>query len=530
MNSVKNKFFTHEICVCDPNSDALKSSAEMEIRMKNGNRDEKKINIVLGCILLVGLTSLPLFTDFLLSGRFLAYQLLRIESLKAGLSQFGISLWAKPDWLNPQGFSFAFFYGDSFLYIPAFLRLIGLDVQMSYRLFLILINAVTVIFSYVSFRELFQDAYTGLLGTTLYSASVYRLFLMYAEGELGEVLALAFLPLALLGGCRILLGGEKQEKKTDFCFLGLGLSGVFRSHILGFGIAVLFLLVLLLIQIPKWKTAGLWKQLGLSALAFLLLNGNYLYGILQYIKSGEFVLNPVSGQMIQKNGLQAAQLFMCFYQAGGSHEFGSGGVNEAAPVGLGFVLFLAILAFFYLVFVYGESLDREDKANGWKAFGIGAAACFMSLLCFPWDALLKLSGLTSSLVSMIQFPWHFLFAALPAFSLLGCLTYRMVQKKFPGWGRLYGIGLVGAGCMGSSYMLANMLFTYDFVRLKTGEELWFPTAKEGEEAMQALASGIKVSPAPGIWYVLTVLCLLAFAGCIWYLWKNRKSETTEPME
>ncbi len=29
-NSVKNKFFTHEICVCDTDSDALKSSAEME--------------------------------------------------------------------------------------------------------------------------------------------------------------------------------------------------------------------------------------------------------------------------------------------------------------------------------------------------------------------------------------------------------------------------------------------------------------------------------------------------------------------
>ncbi len=40
MGSVKNKFFTHEICVCDTNSDALKSSAEMGISVKKSAKEK----------------------------------------------------------------------------------------------------------------------------------------------------------------------------------------------------------------------------------------------------------------------------------------------------------------------------------------------------------------------------------------------------------------------------------------------------------------------------------------------------------
>ena len=78
-------------------------------QIKIAKRDEKKVNIVLGCLLLTFLASLPLFTDFLLYGADLQFQLLRIEALRDGLKEAGILLWSKPDWIEPKGFSFAFF-------------------------------------------------------------------------------------------------------------------------------------------------------------------------------------------------------------------------------------------------------------------------------------------------------------------------------------------------------------------------------------------------------------------------------------
>lgn len=493
-------------------------------QIKNRKWDEKKINIVLGCLLLTFLVSLPLFTDFLLFGADLQYQLLRIEALKDAFKEVGIALWAKPDWVEPKGFSFAFFYGDTFLYIPVLLRLVGVDVQMSYRLFLLLVNVATAFGAYAAFRKVFQDDYAGLLGSALYTMSIYRIFLLYAEAELGEVLALLFLPFVLAGICMIFRNKEK-EQGFGWVWFSLGLSGVLRSHILSFGITVLFLVLFAIINFGSLKKAAVWKELGKSVPAFLLLNLNYLYGIVQYVRVGGFVVNPVSGMPIQDKGVQIVQLFMGFYQAGGNREFGTRGADEAAPVGLGLVFLVSVMVFCYLVFVYGEDFQKEEKKNGYAALGLGLLACFLSTLVFPWDSVLKWSGLASSLVSMIQAPWHFLQMGLLALSVLGCMTYRMAKKKYGSpCGRLYGLGLAGFGCLFSSYLIANLLFYDDFVRVKTGEELWAPIAEEGKEAMPVLAVGLQIFKADILWYTLTAVGVVTLAGCILYIVKKRQKQ------
>lgn len=491
-------------------------------QIKKANRDEKKINIVLGCLLLTFLASLPLFTDFLLCGADLQFQLLRIEALKDGLKEAGILLWSKPDWVDPKGFSFAFFYGDTFLYIPAFFRLAGIDVQMSYRIFLVIINAATAFGSYAAFRTMFRDDYTGLLGSALYTMSIYRIFLLYSEAELGEVLALIFLPFVFTGICMV-FQKEQGERKYGWIWLSLGLSGMLRSHILSFGIAVVFLIIFVVIQFGRLKETAVWRQIGAGAAAFLLLNCNYFYSMLQYVRIGGFVINPVSGVPIQDKGVQIIQLFMGFYQAGVGREFGTNGAGSAAPVGLGIVFLLAIFVFCYFLFVYGEDFEREEKREGVIALGMGLFACLLGTLCFPWDSVLKWSGFMSSLVSMIQAPWHFLQAALLAFTVLGCITYRMLGKKFGAlYGKIYGLGLAGAGIFSSSYLVANLLFYSDFVRVRTGEEIWVPIAEEGEEGLPVLASGVQLFEAGGIWYVLTAVSVLTLGWCILYTVKNRK--------
>lgn len=489
--------------------------------VEKGKQDVKKINIVLGCLLLIFLASLPLFTDFLMAGADLQYQLLRIEALKNGLKEAGILLWAKPDWVDPKGFSFVFFYGDTFLYIPALLRLAGVNVQMSYRLFLLLINVATVFGSYAAFRKVFRDDHAGLLGCTLYGMSVYRTFLLYAEAELGESLALIFLPFVLAGAWLIFCEKDKKEN-NGWLWLSLGFSGMLRSHILSFGITALFLIMFTLICMDSLKKTFVWKQIGISAAAFLLLNSNYFYAVSQYIRIGGFVLNPVSGMPIQDKGVQIVQLFMAFYQAGGNREFGTQGVDHAAPVGLGLVFLVVILVFCYLVFVYGKTFAKEEKEKGYAAMGLGLLACFLSTLCFPWDPVLKWSKIISSLVSAIQAPWHFLQAALLAFTVLGCLTYRMVEKKYGIYcGRIYGLGLGAMACFSSSYLAANLLFCFDFVRVRTGDDIWRPLAGEGYEAvLPILASGMQVFEADRVWYVLTAVGALTLAGCVVCIWKS----------
>lgn len=493
--------------------------------MKNQKWDEGKVNIVLACTLLTFLVSLPLFTDFLLLGTDLQYQLLRIEALKDGLKEAGILLWAKPNWIEPSGFSFAFFYGDTFLYIPALLRLAGVDVQMSWRIFLVLINGATAFGSFAAFRKIFGEDRAGLVCSALYTMSVYRIFLLYAEAELGEILALVFVPFALAGAV-LILREEQEKEKSGWLWLCVGLSGILRSHMLSFGITVLFLLIMTAIYGIRLRGAALWKQAFLGIAAFLLWNLNYIYAVIQYIRVGGFVINPFSGVPIQGRGVQPVQLFMAFYQAGGNYEFGAQGVGGAAPVGLGLVFLAAALVFCYFMFVCGEDFGKEEKKRGYTALGLGLFSCLLGSLCFPWDSVLKWSDLTSSLVSMIRSPWHFLQAGLLAFSMLGGITCQMVEKKCGDFcGKIYGIGLAGTGCFCASYLVANLLFYSDFVRIQEAEQLWVPMAEEGEEAMlPVLASGLQVNGADGIWYVLTAVGIAAVSACAAAVWKRRRGE------
>lgn len=495
-----------------------------------GKWNEKKGNIIFGLMMLVFITSLPLLTDFLISGTWLSYQLLRIEALQEGIKEAGILLWAKPDWIAAEGYSFAFFHGDTFLYIPAVFRLLGCGVQTGYKLFLTGINVGTVGISYYSFKRLSGDAYTGLLGSALYSVSVYRMFLLYSMAELGEAEALTFLPLVLLGS-GLLLEREDKKQNEGWLWLAFGLSGILRSHILSFGITVCFLVLFTAACWKSWRKAVFWKEAAFSAGLFLLLNLNYFYAMAQYIGTGEFVLNPVSGEPIQAKGLQMAQLFMCFYQAGNSYEFGTGGVSNAAPVGLGISFLMVPAVFCYLLLTEGRELERAEKRKGILCLGFGLAACYMSLTVFPWDFLFRQSGVMASLVSAIRAPWHFLQAALLLFTMLGCVVYGMIKRRYPVWGRACGIGFVGLSCFVSSYLLAQMLFTCDFVRITEAERVWMPAVEEGKEAAPLLANGLKTCKPDMIWYVLTAVSALTLAGSIIFLLrrltKKRKEREAE---
>jgi len=481
----------------------------------SGAEREKMINIRLVCLIIVLVASLPLFTDFLLNGTKLSYQLIRIEALKNGLQQYGLHLWAKPEWIQPLGLSFAFYYGDTFLYIPAVLNLLGFSVMASYRIFLIIINIATVAVSYHVFCKMFQNEYVGVLGAALYSASVYRMFLMYGEAELGEIIALVFLPLVLYGCYLIFM---KQDSKWAYIWMVIGLTGMLRSHVLSTCIALLFVLIIALIHIKQYKCKYAWIQTALVFASLVLFNLNYLYTMYRYTTCGIYLLNPLEGQMIQSKGIHLAQLFMCFYQAGGSHEFGTTGIIDAVPVGLGVSLFAGALVFLYLLFVYGDMYERKVKTNGYKAFFVGLAACYLGALCFPWDRIFKLGNGMANIISMMQEPWHFLQIGLIAFSALACIVYGMIKEKNASYSKIYGVVLVVSTLLFSSYLVANMLFTYDFVRVNTAEEIPY-----GEIA----GMGVQVEMMHTSWYLCTAIAVLAVvATIVKYVW-DRKSVRNE---
>ncbi len=480
--------------------------------VKSTTRDDRKINARLGCILLIILSSLGFLTDFLMNGQKLNYQLIRIEALAQGISDVGLHLFSKPVWIDTMGNSFGLFYGDTFLYIPALLRLCGVSVQLSFQIFGVLINVVTVLLAYLVFSRLFDNVYTGLLGAALYSMSVYRMFLMYAETELGEILALVFVPVVIYAVAVLFYEKDADRFDRAFLYLALGLSGIRRSHMVTFVLAVLTLIVILLINFRTWKSGRLWMQLGLAIVSFLLINASFFYDMKLYLGVHADV-NPTAGMDIQTYGLQVAQLFMCFYQAGTSRDFGGSGVNNAMPVGLGFVMLVMVLLFLYLALVYGKELDAKKRRAAWQMTVLGLICAWLATLLFPWDSLRRSGEGLGHLISALQAPWHFLSMALAIFTVLGCLVYELIKERFPEYYRIAGVGAFLLGVLSGAYALANMLFVYDFSRIYTNEEIFYDGIAERM---------IDAAPVGTTWYLAEVISLAALAAAIVLLVKKKK--------
>lgn len=81
-------------------------------------------------------------------------------------------------WLYGHGYANSLFYCDTFLVIPALLRLIGFPMSVSYGGYIFLVNLATAIVAYIGFRGIFRDRMTGMLGSMLYTLHriVYTIF------------------------------------------------------------------------------------------------------------------------------------------------------------------------------------------------------------------------------------------------------------------------------------------------------------------------------------------------------------------
>ena len=201
---------------------------------------DKKIKIAPALLAIVILASLPLFLPGIegRTGQDLQYHLNRIEGIAEAIKAGQIGSRMQAYWLNGYGYPTSIYYGDLLLYIPAFLRLLGLPVVAAYKAFVVLINAATAAISYVCFAAMLgqkfgqrlganssvksgansgqkSDAnsvetsdcsccsYIALACTAAYTLSAYRFLDLYVRAAVGEYCAIMFMPIIALGMVRL---------------------------------------------------------------------------------------------------------------------------------------------------------------------------------------------------------------------------------------------------------------------------------------------------------------------------------------
>lgn len=125
-------------------------------------------------------TGLPLYRDGLPYGNDLTFHLYRIEGLCQGLLSGQFPVRIQPGWLDGYGYAASVFYGDIFLYIPAFLHIIGFSLQDAYKCYAEIVNIASIFISFYAFWKISRNRTAAWAASVLYVGSVGRLYLLYS--------------------------------------------------------------------------------------------------------------------------------------------------------------------------------------------------------------------------------------------------------------------------------------------------------------------------------------------------------------
>lgn len=400
----------------------LWNAFRLKERMTNGSLDEceykEQRSIFYIMVLIVLASSVPLFTGYEIAAADTGYHLLRIEGIKEGLltGQFPVRL--QPNWLQGYGYATGIFYCDTYLYIPALLRILGFPVGIAYLTYKFLVNIITVILTYFSFSKMFANKWSAVLGTMLYTLNIYRLLCMYIKDHLGQYTAMAFLPLLAYAIWRLLKEDvDTLEYRRNWMVLTIAATCIVQCHVLTCEITLLFCVILGIVFLSKIFRKETLKQLALAVVAILGMNLWFLIPFIDYMMTQQLNITGenVYTRVIQGYGSLIPQLMNVFSLAGGSDKNVSDGMQGEIPFTVGSVLLLTLVYFLYLWYI-GKVKNRQIKVCA----VLSILALFMSTAFFPWDKIQSLGGLATKLVSALQYPTRMLGFAALFLSLLAC--------------------------------------------------------------------------------------------------------------
>ena len=325
-----------------------------------------------------------------------------VSSLKAGIFPAYLHL----STLDGYAYGMGFFYPQLTLIFPVLLRLAGVNGPLTANICIFGLGLLTAFSFYYCARRLSGSLAAGLTAGILCIFSYYRLVNQYYRGAAAESIALAFMPLLILGVCEIM-----RNRRSGVKWMTLGLCGILYSHLLSalFALAGLALFgigaaLCCVIQKRKPRKSVCRSFADALVLSFLLTAAFWLPFLEQYFTvplrvktDAEF---PLRNALSLQNTLRI--VINWFRQL---------------PEGRYDPLLLAIpLTIAALILGKKNRLTAAVLALG------GIAALLLSSNLFPWESL-------PALHKLLQFPWRLQFPAAAMLPLAGGLAVGELNRR-----------------------------------------------------------------------------------------------------
>lgn len=363
--------------------------------------------IIVGMLFLaVIISSIFIFNKFLYNGIDTTYHLSRIIGITNSWKSGDLLAYIHLD-NSGYGYAMGFFYSNLFMIIPSILYMLGMNIILIYKIFVVVCAICTAISMYICTKKISKSRYAGIVASFLYTTSGYRIITLVAKGFIGEVLSFIFVPIIILGLYEIIYNNEKKLWVFALGFIGLLNSNLVMTEIM-IAISVLFIIFnIKKIIIKKTRLYAILKATIIS----LLVTSMLWLPMLEQLQKSTFKMKELVNVYNPKRWLlEPLNMFK------GTVQYRD---NLASAYGLG-VIFVAIM-------LLRLTIKNKNELK-LKFCDISIMIGLMLLLCttsvFPWQYLNKIGGL-------IQFPSRLEVIITAFFSIASGIIVFYVTKSKP---------------------------------------------------------------------------------------------------
>ena len=208
---------------------------------------------------------LPTFQKNLVIGDDYEFHLSRIITLAKGLENGEFPVKIHPLFARNHGYASGIFYPNMFMYIPAVLYLIGLNIVQAYNIFLLIMIFFMFVLTYDSIKNITDETNSALIGTILVILSKVMCINLYLRFAVGEFLGLIFLVPIVSGMYDFIY---KDFKKPYLLFIGF--FGIVNSHIISTIIAIIYCIVYFIIHLRLIKFRNVAKLFAVAILVIMI--------------------------------------------------------------------------------------------------------------------------------------------------------------------------------------------------------------------------------------------------------------------
>ena len=156
------------------------------------SKTENKTIIAVSLLILYIVMAGLIFTPGMLVGHDTMFHVLRIENLAEAIRHHDFFPQMFPNMNNGYGYGIPLFYSNTFLYLPAVLNALGLNIIICYKIFILFVIAGAEFICFFSMYQITGNRYTSLIITLFYLGSAYFAIDIYVRAAIGELLAYIF--------------------------------------------------------------------------------------------------------------------------------------------------------------------------------------------------------------------------------------------------------------------------------------------------------------------------------------------------